>query len=127
MPRFPFPGFSADRKPVFAPDDILAADRWSEFEDELIHLQAIVIDNNISGSDPTLQVRAHDGVNWTIELGRRARNIAAGLTASQAMPGDPVSIRGRRLHRFGENRIKAMQLTIGQREFDLYPDSLATG
>ena len=127
MPRFPFAGLSAGREPVFAPDDILAADRWSDFEDESVQLQAIVIDNNISGSDPTLQVRAHDGVNWTIELGRRARNIAAGLTPSQALPGDPVAIRGRRLHRFGENRIKATRLTIGQREFDLYPESHAAG
>ncbi|HIC67128.1 MAG: hypothetical protein ACU0BG_09770 [Paracoccus sp. (in: a-proteobacteria)] len=124
MPRVPSFGISADRKPVFAPDDILASDRWSDFDKEAIVLEAIVIDNNISGSDATLQVRAHDGMNWTIELGRRARNMAAGLTPAQALPGDPVSVRGRRLHRFGENRIKAMHLTIAGRDFDLYPASL---
>jgi hypothetical protein len=121
MPRFPSIGCFATPVPVFAPDDLLAADGWSEFEEDLTRLQAVITDNNIAGSDPTLQVRAEDGVNWTIELGRHSQNDAAGLTASKALPGDRIEVVGRRIHHFGENRIKALCLRIGEVEFNLYP------
>lgn len=124
MPYLALFGIAVECKPVFAPDDALAGDKWSDFDDEMIRLDAIVIDNNISGSDPTLQVRARDGVNWTIELASRHRNRDAGLTESQALPGDLASVVGRRIHHFGENRIKAVHVTIGDRQFDLYPGAL---
>ncbi|MEO1959705.1 MAG: nitronate monooxygenase, partial [Paracoccus sp. (in: a-proteobacteria)] len=44
MPRVPSFGISADRKPVFAPDDILASDRWSDFDKEAIVLEAGGVD-----------------------------------------------------------------------------------
>ncbi|PHQ69526.1 MAG: hypothetical protein COB97_07285 [Paracoccus sp.] len=125
MPHFPLFGPAVVRKPVLAPDDALVQDRWTDFDDEMIRLDAIVIDNNIGGSDPTLQVRACDGVNWTIELATRSRNLKAGLTESQALPGDPVSVVGRRTAHFGENRIRATHVTIGEKAFDLSPDRAA--
>lgn len=124
MPHFLLFGRIVARKPVYAPDDALAQDKWTDFDDEMIRLDAVVIDNNISGSDPTLQVRARDGVNWTIELANRSRNREAGLTESQALPGDLASVVGRRIHHFGENRIKAVHVTIGEQLFDLYPGAL---
>lgn len=72
-----------------------------------------------------MQVRAHDGVNWTIELASRSRNARAGLTESQALPGDQVSVVGRRTAQFGENRIKATHVTIGDKTFDLSEEGAA--
>lgn len=125
MPHFPSFGPFAVRRPLYAPDNAIAHDKWSDFDDERVVLDAIVIDNNISGSVPALHVRASDGSNWTIELGRHARNDAAGLTHAQALPGDHVAVVGRPAHRFGENRIKALHVTIGDRGFDLYPEAEA--
>lgn len=124
MPRFPFFGFAVDRKPFFARDDIISQDRWSDFEENLTRLEATITDIYISGSDPTLQVRARDGVNWTIELGGRARNRDVGLHEAKAIPGDSVTVLGRRTHYFGESRIKAVQLTIGSDSYALYPEML---
>lgn len=124
MPRNPIFGFAVDRTPVFARDDILPSDRWTEFEEDLTRLDAAITDINISGSDPTLQVRAPDGVNWTVELGGRTRNREVGLLEAKAIPGDKVTVLGRRTHHFGETRIKALQLTIGEQGYDLYPDLL---
>ncbi|MCF3973195.1 hypothetical protein [Paracoccus salsus] len=125
MPHLPPFGPAVTRRPVFAPDDALTRDKWTDFEDEMIRLDATIIDNNIAGSDPTLQVRARDGVNWTIELATRSRNLAVGLTESQALPGDFVSVVGRRTHHFGEMRIKATHVTIGDKAFELYSDRTA--
>ncbi|SES90659.1 hypothetical protein [Paracoccus homiensis] len=121
---FPFhPGLAGAQRRVFAYDDMIARDAWSDFDAELIRFEAVVTDNNIAGSDPTLQVRAPDGTNWTIELANHARNDQVGLTQAQALPGDPVQVHGRRIHHFGENRIKATRLTIGEREFLLFPEA----
>ncbi|WCR10542.1 hypothetical protein JHW45_16045 [Paracoccus stylophorae] len=125
MPHLPPFGRVVDRRPVHAPDDALSQDRWTDSGDELIRLNARITDNNIGGSDPTLQVRAHDGVNWTIELASRSRNARAGLTESQALPGDQVSVVGRRTAQFGENRIKATHVTIGDKTFDLSEEGAA--
>ncbi|RMC37470.1 hypothetical protein [Paracoccus alkanivorans] len=124
MPHFPCFGINVIRTRLFSPDDGLSDDRWSDFEDELTRLDATITDINISGSDPTLQVRASDGVNWTIELGGHSRNRETGLEDALATPGDPISVVGRCTHHFGENRIKAVKLTIGDRDYQLYPEEL---
>lgn len=127
MLHFPGTGIAILQPRCFGRDDLVARENWSDFEEDATRLTATVTDSNISGSDPTLQVRARDGVNWTVELGSRVRNREAGLTPAQVMPGDRVQILGRRTHHFGEYRIKAMNLTIGDRAFDLYPDQVAIG
>lgn len=109
-----------------APDDGLAHASTPDGCD-MVRLDAIVTDNYIDGSDPTLQVRAPDGVNWTIELSSRAQNRQAGLTESQALPGDVVTVVGQAIPAFGENRIKARHLTIGGRKFDLPEPQLQAG
>lgn len=117
MPRFGCFGMSAVTL-YLAPDDGLAHAAAPQ-DRELVRLDAVVTDNNIAGSDPVLQVRAPDGMNWTIELASHSRNEHAGLRASLALPGDAVSVVGHAMHAFGESRIKARHLTIGGRSFDL--------
>lgn len=123
MSRLIHQGF-ATRQPacLILPDS--ADDAWTDFKEKLTRLDGIVTDNFIDGSDPVLQIRAEDGRNWTVELGSRAQNEAAGLTAAAAMPDDKVTITGRRTRNFGEHRIKALRLTIGTQSFDLFPDSI---
>ncbi|WP_347140468.1 hypothetical protein [Paracoccus sp. SSK6] len=97
---------------------------WDEFKPHLTRLEAVVTDDYISGSDPVICVRDEDGRNWTVELAGRARNTEIGLTAGAALPGDPVCVIGRRTRHFGEQRIKAVHLTIAGRPFELYPGAL---
>lgn len=97
---------------------------WDEFKPRLTELEAVVTDNYISGSDPVLCVRDRDGRNWTVELASRARNAEIGLKESAALPGDPVRVIGRRTRHFGEQRIKAVHLTIAGRAFEMYPGAV---
>lgn len=123
MPRLTHLGIVAARTPDMIWTRVPHEDDWSDFKAGLTRLDAVVTDNHIDGSDPVLHVRSADGRNWTIELSSRARNTAVGLTASAAMPDDEIRIIGRRTRRFGEQRIKALHLTIEGRGFDLFPDS----
>lgn len=96
-----------------------------EFKQKLMLIEAVVTDNYIDGSDPVLYVRSHDGRNWTVELGRRPQNERLGLTGAAAMPGDRIRVVGRRTRVFGEYRIKAVRLTIGDRTYRLHSPRLS--
>lgn len=95
-------------------------DGADEFKQKLTMIDAIVTDNYIDGSDPVLHVRSGDGRNWTIELGKRSQNASLGLSSAAAMPGDRIRVVGRRTRVFGEYRIKAVRLTIGDRIYRLH-------
>ncbi|MTD99918.1 hypothetical protein GIY56_06440 [Paracoccus sp. YIM 132242] len=123
MPRVLEHGTADSRTPAFVPTPI-DDDAWDEFKPHLTRLEAVVTDNYVSGSDPVICVRDEDGRNWTVELASRARNTEIGLKESAAMPGDPVRVIGRRTRHFGEQRIKAVHLTIAGRPFELYPGAL---
>lgn len=122
MLRFANLGLIARRDPVYARDDVISRDHWAEYEEEVTRLEAAVTDINITGTDPALQVRAQDGVNWTVELADHARNREIGLEDAGAGPGDKVVIWGRQTIHFGETRIKAFRIAIEDRVFDLFPD-----
>lgn len=127
MLQFRFSGINAAQRRCFAPDDALRSNNWSDFDEEMTRLDAVITDINIDGSDPTFQVRARDGMNWTIELGSHARNRKTGLEDALTTPGDRITVIGHPSHHFGENRIKAVQLTIGDKEFELYHDDPKAG
>ncbi len=91
-----------------------------EFKQKLMLIEAVVTDNYIDGSDPLLYVRGHDGRNWAVELGTRSHNERLGLTGAAAMPGDRIRVVGRRTRLFGEYRIKAVRLSIGDRTYRLH-------
>lgn len=101
-----------------------ADDGWTEFKEKLTRLTGVVTDNFIDGSDPVLQIRADDGRNWTVELGSHSQNKDAGLTMASVMLDDQITVLGRRTRNFGEYRIKALRLMIGDAGFDLFPDSI---
>lgn len=124
MPRVLEYGSDDLRTPAFDLTRTFDSHDWDEFKPHLTQLDAVVTDNYIGGSDPVLCVRDQDGRNWTIELASRARNAEIGLKESAALPGDAIRIIGRRTRHFGEQRIKAVHLTIAGRGFDLYPGAL---
>jgi hypothetical protein len=97
-------------------------DIWAEFKPAQMRLDGIVIDASLDSADPTLNVRGPDGRNWTVELADRRRNQTLGLTRAALLPGDSVHVVGRRTQRFGEQRIKALRLTVEGRSFELFPE-----
>lgn len=123
MPRLPITSIAAARTPALTLPKEYRDDPWLDFKPELMEVDAIVIDNNIDSSDPVLNVRARGGRNWTIELADRARHAEIGLKTSAALPFERIHVIGRRTRIFGEYRIKALRLIIGDRIFDLYPDA----
>lgn len=125
MPRVLEHDAADSRTPAVDLPKTFATGNWDEFKPHLTRLEAVVTDNYISGSDPVICVRDADGRNWTIELASRSRNVEIGLKESAVLPGDPIHVIGRRTRHFGEQRIKAVHLTIAGRPFELYPGALS--
>ena len=121
MTRLPEPGIVVPR---FMPAGLPKAARGDEFKPHLRELTGTVTDNYSNGSDPVLCVSDAEGRNWTVELAGRARNAALGLTKAVAMPGDPIRVIGHRTRRFGEQRIKAVHLTIAGRAYPLFEGAI---
>ena len=121
MTHLPASGIDAPR---FLPAGLPKAARGDEYKPHLTELTGTVTDNYSSGSDPVLCVSDAEGRNWTVELASRARNAQIGLTDAAAMPGDPIRIIGHRPRRFGEQRIKAVHLTIAGRALALIEGAL---
>ncbi|WP_028725778.1 hypothetical protein [Paracoccus zeaxanthinifaciens] len=108
-------GLLADRSPCRAPVDVTGAVPTGGGQ----RLTGLLTDINIAGSQPTLQVRAADGFNWTVELASHAENRAAGLEDAPILQGDMVEVFGPATGSLGEYRIRAHRLIIAGRRFDL--------
>ncbi|TRW97404.1 hypothetical protein FNJ84_07770 [Paracoccus sp. M683] len=123
MPLFPICGRMSGPSCCHQPADTGRGQTWSGFDDEVTRLDATITDLGMSSGHPTFQVRAHDGMNWTVELGQKTRADKAGLTGRSVAPGDKVLITGHQASGFGDFRFKALRLTIAGRAFELYPEA----
>lgn len=127
MPFFLMSGRNRSPAVCFAPSDSGQGASLPGYDAELTQLDAQITDLGFSSSHPSFQARAHDGSNWTVELGDRAQISRAGLTDRQAAPGDHVTIRGHRASGFGDRSIRAVNVTIAGREFALMPETCLGG
>lgn len=104
---------------LFAPADSGQGRAWPGYESETTQLSAHITDLALSNSHPSLQVRARDGINWTVELGDRVSLLKAGLNDRMLVPGDQIAVMGHCAHEFGDFRIRALRLTVLGRDYNL--------
>ena len=100
---------------------------WSWAEDEQIELAGTIREVTIAPPHPTLRVEtASDGI-WAVELGNPAQTRRAGFVEGVAKPGDRIVALGNRSLNRNERRVKAVQITVGGRRFDIYPERIQPG
>ena len=75
---------------------------------------------------PSLQVKAADGVLWQVDLGNPNQTERSGFTATSAKPGDAVTVLGNRHKDKTKMQMKAVRITIGGRNYDMYPERIHT-
>ncbi len=101
----------------------LAHHGWSWAESEQMTLQGTVEQVQIAPPHPTLKVRAKDGV-WTVELGNPSQTKEAGFIEGSAKPGDAITAVGNRDQDAANKRMKAVQVTVGGKTYDIYPSRI---
>jgi hypothetical protein len=97
---------------------------WTWADTEQIELSGVVKAVRMAPPHPRLDVEtANDGV-WRVELANPSQTRKAGFIEDSAKAGDRVSATGNRSKDHTEKRMKAVQITVGDKTYDLYPERI---
>ena len=98
---------------------------WSWTDGEKFELAGTIQEIFIGNPHATLKVEAEDGL-WTVELAPPSRTRASGFDENAAKVGDQVTAIGNRSSDHAEKRMKAVQLVVNGKTFDIYPDRIGS-
>ena len=103
----------------------LAHHGWSWTDEERFELSGKIQEVFIGNPHAVLTVEAEDGV-WTVELAPPSRTRAAGFDENAAKVGDQVTAIGNRSSDHNEKRMKAVQIVVNGKTYDIYPDRIGS-
>lgn len=104
----------------------LAHHGWSWAESEKMTLEGTITAISMAPPHPTLRVRATDGRDWQVDLGNPRQTAASGFTGETAKAGDAITVLGNRSRETNEAHMKAVRITIGGKNYDMYPERLGS-
>lgn len=96
---------------------------WSWADAEQMTLTGTVAKVQIAPPHPWLEVKTDDGT-WRVELGNPSQTERAGFAEGSAKPGDEITAVGNRSQDHDEKRMKAVQITVGGKTYDIYPSRI---
>lgn len=99
----------------------LAHHGWSWTTGDNIELTGVIVAARLGNPHGVLEVDA-DGDVWTVEVGQPWRNDRAGLKDGDLAEGVEIVIVGQPSADISDRRVKAERLSIGGREYLLYPE-----
>jgi hypothetical protein len=104
----------------------LAHHGWSWAEEEQTTLEGRIVSVSMAPPHPQLQVEGSDGSRWQVDLGNPSQTERSGFDARSASAGDTITVLGNRNKDAGKRHMKAVRITIDGRNYDLYPERLAS-
>jgi hypothetical protein len=96
---------------------------WSWAEDEQTELKGTIASISMDPPHPTLRVKADDGV-WQVDLGNPNQTDRSGFKAESAKVGDDIVVLGNRSREKDKRHMKAVRITVRDRQFDMYPERI---
>ena len=103
---------------------VIAHHGWDWAQEQQTELKGTIQKVSVAPPHPSLQVKASDGKVWTIELANPAATERSGFNAKSAKTGDPIVVLGNRDKDTKKARMKAVRITVGDKQFDLYPERI---
>ena len=97
---------------------------WSWAEPEQMELTGTVKNVSITPPHPSLDIETEDGQSWYIQLGNPAGTARSGFDEESAEAGEEITVIGNRSLDSSELRMKAVQVTVGGRTYDIYPERI---
>jgi len=104
----------------------LAHHGWSWAQSEKMTLQGTIKTISMAPPHPTLHVTAADGKVWQVDLGNPNQTANSGFTGNTAKPGDAITVLGNRSLEPGKAHMKAVRITIADKNYDMYPERIGT-
>lgn len=103
---------------------VLAHHGWAGQGDDQIEVSGTVHSAvNLTNPHASLQVMSKGEV-WDVTLAPASRTQGAGLERDTLAVGDQVTVRGNRSAAADRRELKAVRISAGGRNFDLYPERL---
>ena len=99
---------------------------WSWAVDEQTTLQGTIQEISMAPPHPSLRVAEANGTVWQVDLGNPNQTARSGFTAQSAKPGDAVTVLGNRHRDEAIKQMKAVRITIGGTNYDMYPERIRT-
>ena len=96
---------------------------WDWAVEEQSQLKGTVQSISMAPPHPTLKVKAEDGTLWQIDLGNPGQTERSGFTGESAKAGDAITVLGNRA-KDGKTHMKAVRITIGAKNYDMYPERI---
>lgn len=96
---------------------------WEWAEKEQTELKGTIESISMSPPHPVLKVKTADGI-WQVDLGNPNQTERSGFTGESAKPGDTIVVLGNRSLEKDKKHMKAVRITVGERQFDMYPERI---
>ena len=96
---------------------------WSWAEEEQTELTGTIESISMSPPHPVLKVKAADGI-WQVDLGNPNQTARSGFTGESAKAGDTIVVLGNRSLEKDKKHMKAVRITVRERQFDMYPERI---
>ena len=96
---------------------------WNWAEEEQTTLTGTIASISMDPPHPTLRVKAGDGV-WQVDLGNPRQTERSGFKVDSAKVGDAITVLGNRSLEKDRKHMKAVRITVRDKQFDMYPERI---
>jgi len=97
---------------------------WSWAVDEQTTLQGTIQEISMAPPHPSLRVVEANGTVWQVDLANPNQTARSGFTSQSAKRGDAVTVLGNRHRDETKRQMKAVRITIGGTNYDMYPERI---
>jgi len=97
---------------------------WAWAEEEQSELRGTIAEISMAPPHPALRVKAEDGRIWQVDLGNPSQTKRSGFTGDTAKVGDDITVLGNRTKEPNEAHMKAVRITVGGKQYDMYPERI---
>ena len=102
----------------------LAHHGWDWAQAEQTEMKGTVQKVSMAPPHPSLQVKAADGVVWQVDLSNPGQTERSGFTGASTKPGDSIVILGNKHKDKSKRVMKAVRITVGGKNYDMYPERI---
>ena len=97
---------------------------WSWAQEEQSELKGTITEISMAPPHPALRVKDQDGRVWQVDLGNPSQTQRSGFSGDTAKVGDDITVLGNRTKEPNKAHIKAVRITVGGKQYDMYPERI---
>jgi hypothetical protein len=97
---------------------------WAWAVEEQSELKGTIKEISMAPPHPVLRVEDDKGALWQVDLGNPAQTERSNFKGDTAKVGDAITVLGNRHKDADKKHMKAVRITIGGTDYDMYPERL---